>query len=172
MNHMRNLPKKQKKAIIIAASACVLLIIAVVVLLMIFRPKPTESWLVLDDRTESGAVASVPSLQEQVQAQTDSSQFQIRFSSEITIKDKTAKINIRNVKGNPYNTRVELIDSTDTVLFTSDILEPGDVLEEVELTMEPEPGQQIITARFYALDVKTGKELGIVDYEVKADFIK
>ncbi|MEG0980101.1 MAG: hypothetical protein RR911_07240 [Oscillospiraceae bacterium] len=82
-------------------------------------------------------------------------------------KDNKVAAYIKNDKTNKYNMQVLIKeDSTDKVLYQSDILKPGRQIDYINLNERLKKGSYKATAEFLAMDIKSGEASGKVVVEL------
>ncbi len=171
--------KKRKKKIIYLVLTALLAIVLVVLIGMQMLPagalekenKAVQSNKRVEEFGEPSAFLTKEQKEDWTEKEVDDSQVFIQFSSELEVLAGSTQLNLQLVNP-PYSAydmvvQVVMQHNSSDILYRSDLLNPGDVLETVELSTMLESGNFPILMQysFYEEDGETF----VGEYEMEAD---
>ncbi|MEG1944971.1 MAG: hypothetical protein RR058_06070 [Oscillospiraceae bacterium] len=155
--------KKQRKQRNIFISVVAVLIIIIVILLLLRGCQGTETVLLRETAAQAGIMPgmSEAEIADRLNRIVDESKVNIAMNSTPILKDGLLSVAIENIPGNKYSFKVKVVmDDDGTVLFETNLIDPGFYIEELKIKEKLEPGAHDATATFTCYDPKSLKEAG------------
>lgn len=136
--------KQNNRAFYLAVAFCIICVVFMIVALL--RPQTAAHGEFIPPAFAEDAQQGIPDVPEDLgwfTPQGDGLELKVSVCGEVVIRDGKADMYFTNYEENEAWMKVRILDETGSVLAESDLIRPGEYLQEIEFDTIPQNGQAI-----------------------------